>query len=853
MGYTRPAVQESGGRRNCSGFNVMAKPESLPIEDVLPAVAEALRRGSNCVIAAPPGAGKTTRVPPALVREGLVPGALIMLQPRRVAARAAARRIAEENGWTVGGEVGYQVRFERSLSEKTRIRIVTEGILTRRLQSDPFLEGIDAVLFDEFHLRSLDGDVGLALLREVQRTVRPEIRLVVMSATLDTGPASEFLGGCPVIECAGRLHPIDIRYEARPSRTLTDDRVARAVRQCVASRPDGHVLVFLPGAREIRRCRNALEDLVGAAVLPLHGSLSSEDQDRAVRPESGRAVILATNVAETSLTIPGVTAVVDSGLVRLEVFDPRTGIDRLETRRVSADSAEQRAGRAGRTGPGTVFRLWTKGQQKELLPRTPPEIRRVDLSRLALELAAWGADPKSFGWFEPPDPAVIEAARELLLGLGALDGNGRITALGKKLVALPLHPRIGRLVIEAHARGFMGAGALIAAILSERDILRRRIDGGKAATVGPSDVLLRYDILAEGRATGANVDRGAASRVQRVRRDLQRIVTATLGRAKRRQPDEEDLLRLVFCAYPDRVVRRREKGGDRGVMSGGRGVRLASGSIVRDAEFFAAVDLDGAGADARVHLASAIDPDWLELTEETVLAFDAERERVTAVRRDMYHKLCVREAAVPPDPEEAARILAQAAAADVERALKPAPEALSFMARVECLREWMPELDLPAMDAGFLESLLPELCAGARGFDDLRRVDLAARLKGALSYDQLSAVERNAPERIAVPSGSKIRLDYEPGRAPILAVQLQNLFGLADTPTVAGGRVRVLLHLLAPSRRPVQVTQDLASFWKNTYAQVRKDLRARYPKHAWPEDPLAAAPESRPRRRKGGR
>jgi ATP-dependent helicase HrpB len=578
-------------------------------------------------------------------------------------------------------------------------------------------------------------------------------------------------------------------------------------------------------------------------------------------------VILATNVAETSLTSPGVTAVVDSGLVRLDVFDPRTGIDRLETRRVSADSAEQRAGRAGRTGPGTVFRLWSRGQQKELLPSTPPEIRRVDLSRMALELAAWGADPKTFEWFEPPEPAVIEAARELLRGLGALGEDGRITALGKKLAALPLHPRTGRLVIEAHSRGFLDAGALIAAILSERDIFRRSLGGGKAATVGPSDVLLRYDLLAEGRetgseecangpdgsVTGADFDRGAVSRVQRVRRELQRIATAALGRAPRRQPAEKDLLRLVLCAYPDRVVRRRDKGGDRGVMSGGRGVRLAPRSVVRDAEFFVAVDLDGAGADARVHLASAIDPDWLELTQETVLAFDTERERVSAVRRGMYRKLCVREAAVPPDPEQAARVLAEAAAADVERALKPSSAARNFMTRVECLREWMPELDLPVMDTEFLESLLPELCTGARGFDDLRRADLAARLKGALSHEQLTAVERHAPERIAVPSGSMIRLDYKAGRAPILAVQLQNLFGLSDTPAVAGGRVRVLLHLLAPSRRPVQVTQDLASFWKNTYAQVRKDLRARYPKHAWPEDPLAAAPESRPRRRKGGR
>jgi ATP-dependent helicase HrpB len=848
-------------------------PESLPIDENLPAIVDALHRSPCLVIVAPPGAGKTTRVPPALIRSGLIPRSLVMLQPRRVAARAAARRIADENGWPLGGDVGYQVRFEKVMTETTRIRILTEGILTRRIQSDPFLDGIDAVLLDEFHLRSLDGDLGLAMVREIQRSLRGDLKIVVMSATLEAGPVAEFLGGCPVITSEGKLFPVAMSYEERRSEKPVVERAARAAAACLvagggdagggdaADDAGGHVLVFLPGAGEIRRCREKLTRLTDAPVLPLHGGLSAADQDRAVRPGPERSVILATNVAETSLTIDGVTAVIDTGLVRLNSHDPDTGIDRLETRMISADSAKQRAGRAGRTGPGRVIRLWTKGVQKGLLPRTPPEILRVDLCRTILELHSWGSDPERFGWFEKPDTAALSTACRLLTGLGALDEEGKVTPLGRTLTRLPLHPRLGRLLCAAHEKGFLHEGTALAALLSERDILRPRLFGRQgsaegALPTGPSDLLLRLELLAgvgSRRLPDPEIDRAGTARVRKVCRELEKTAAAAFGAFRRRRPSEEDLLHLLFLAFPDRVARRRAKGDSRAVMVGGKGLRLSPKSSVRDAEFFVALDMDGSGADARVHLASAILPEWLDTTEETSHSFDATRQRVTALRRSLFRDLCVNEFPVPPDRLEAARILAGEAGRDVDRALEPSAGVRSFMVRITCLRDWMPDLDLPAMDKGTLAGLLPDLCRGARSFEELRRIDLLSRLKGTLTHHQLAALDRFAPEGITVPSGTSVRLDYEPGRPPILAVQIQRLFGLAETPHLAGGRVKVLLHLLAPNGRPAQITQDLASFWNSTYAQVRKDLRGRYPKHSWPEDPRKAKPESRPRRKGKGK
>ncbi len=842
--------------------------DPLPIDKTLPEIVDVLGRNPNLVIVAPPGAGKTTRVPVALVRAGLVTRTLILLQPRRVAARAAARRIADENGWTLGDEVGYQVRFDRAMTDRTPIQIVTEGILTRRLQGDPLLDGVDAVLLDEFHLRSLEGDLGLALLRDVQRSVRPDLKLIVMSATLEARPVASFLGDCPVVESEGKLHPVAIHHEQRRAGGSSrgggslPERVVQAVRECLAATTEGHLLVFLPGMGEIERCRAALQTLPGVNIFRLHGSLTAAEQDRAVRPRCERAVILATNVAETSITIDGVTAVVDSGLVRLDFHDARTGLGRLELKRVSADSAEQRAGRAGRTAPGRVHRLWTRGEQQELLARTPPEIERVDLCGTALELFAWGVDPFAFRWFEPPEKAALSRAVELLTRLGALRG-GSITSLGRTLTRLPLHPRLGRLLFEAHGRGFLQSGARLAALLAERDPLRDA--GGPARRpldrpTGSSDLLLRYDLLWDRTSStraGSALDRSAAARIRRAAKEIQKAGSALFGRSRQRHPSEEDLLRLLFLAFPDRLVKRRAKGDDRGIMVGGRGVRLGARSVVRDAMLFVALDVDGAQADARVNAASAVRADWLDLAVETRLHYDEARERVVARQCAFFEDLCVSEHPVPADPAGALDLLLEKASADPIKALQPSDDAIRFMVRVECLRQWMPDLGLRVLDPEALGTMLPDLVRGAsegrrppRGLADLRRIDLLARLKGALTHDQLAALDRFAPDRITVPSGASFRLEYEPGQPPVLAVQVQHLFGLSETPTVAGGRVKVLLHLLAPSMRPVQVTDDLRSFWDNTYEQVRKDLRARYPKHAWPEDPWTAEPERRPRRKK---
>lgn len=803
------------------------------LDEHLPAVAETLRTRGALVVTAPPGAGKTTRIPPALLEAGLVPRSLVLLQPRRVAARAAARWMAEENGWVLGREVGYQVRFEKRLARDTRIQIVTEGVLSRRLQTDPFLEGVDLVVLDEFHLRSLEGDLCLAFLRELRRSLRPELRLLVLSATLCAAPVAAFLD-CPAFELPGRAFPVEIHYAEKVSNEPVARRAARAARQALAECGRGHVLVFLPGAREIREAASLLSDL--PRVLPLHGSLPAEDQDRAVRPGADRAVILATNVAETSLTIPGVAAVVDGGLQRLLCHDPSRGLDRLETVWIARDAAEQRAGRAGRTGPGRVWRLWTRSQDRGLAAATRPEIARVDLAGAVLALRGLGVEPRTLGWLEPPPEAALVAAERLLAGLGALDAENRITGVGRRLLELPLHPRLGRLLLEARRRGLERDGAALAALLAERDLL----GGAHAGTEGPSDLLLRLDLLrrAEEGTPDPAVDRAALAQV--------RAAAAELGRAGRGEAPREELLRLIHAAYPDRVARRRAPGSDRAVMAGGRGVVLGRESGVREGLWFAALVLDDAGPDALVRQASLVREEWLETREETTLAFNDTEERVIARRRWLHQDLLVREAPIAPDPDQAARLLAEAAARDALAALAPSAAARALLARAACLREWRPELGLPDLREALAE-LLPELCRGCLSFADLRRRDLSSALRGLLGGAGLAALDQLAPERIEVPSGALLPLVYEPGRPPVLAVQLQHLFGLGEGPKVAG-RVPVLLELLSPAGRPVQVTQDLRSFWNETYPRIRGGLRARYPRHSWPEDPWSAPPTGRPRR-----
>ncbi|HZT82662.1 MAG TPA: ATP-dependent helicase C-terminal domain-containing protein, partial [Gemmataceae bacterium] len=632
-------------------------------------------------------------------------------------------------------------------------------------------------------------------------------------------------------------------------------------------------LVFLPGLAEIRHTAKALADLAGErdlAVLPLHGDLPPEQQDAALLPQPRRKVVLATNVAETSVTVEGVTGVVDSGLARLLLYDPAVGLDRLKLTPVSRASADQRAGRAGRTRPGVCVRLWSEVSHHARPEQTEPEIRRVDLAGAVLQLLAVGEkDVLRFPWLEPPREATVARAMELLGRLGAVAG-GAVTDLGRALVKLPVHPRLGRLLIEGQRHGQPERAALAAALLSERDPFARGLesagDAGRHRTL--SDVLDRVEALEEyerdGRTATAHgtLNRAAARFVLRARDQLVRslrVGQAVPDRKKSQaKPDlhpDDAILRALLAAFPDRVARRREPGGRRGVMVGGRGVYLAPSSGVTEPELFVCVDVDASKTETLVRQASAVQRDWLpraQIAVATEVTFDEEAERVTARRRVRYEDLLLEETpASRPDEEGAARVLCAAASARLGRVLPPDDSAAgSFLLRARCLRAWMPELGLPAFDEADLRDLLPWLCPGKRSFEELRRADWLAALQGRLTHQQAQAVEREAPERLAVPSGSRIALKYEPGRPPVLAVRIQEVFGLRDTPRVAGGRVPVLLHLLAPNYRPQQVTDDLASFWANTYAQVRKELRARYPKHAWPEDPLSAPAQRGPKRRK---
>ncbi len=841
-------------------------PAPLPIDEVLPEVVSNLQSTSSLVLRAPPGAGKTTRVPPALLKSAWAEGGkIIVLQPRRVAARATAARIAAEQGWQLGDEVGYQVRFESRVRPRTRIEIVTEGILLRRLLGDPFLPGVSAVVFDEFHERSLASDLALAMVRQVQQSVRPELRIVVMSATLAAEPIAAHLGGCPIVESLGRTFPVDICYQPTLDRREIANSVAEGVEQVLSKSP-GDCLVFLPGLGEIRQCEKRLAGLaeqLQLAVMPLYGDLPAEQQDAVLRPASRRKVILATNVAETSLTIEGVTSVVDSGLARVLRFDERTGLDRLELSPISQASAAQRAGRAGRTQPGVCLRLWPEAAQRSRPEYELPEIRRVDLAGAILQVLCWiEPDLAVFPWFEPPSAVALDRAKHLLVQLGAADGSG-ITTLGRQIAELPVHPRLGRLLLEGQRLGVIHEVAMAAALLSERDpFLRdeRPRHARQVAIHSRSDVLDRVHALQAFETDGqlqsdvGQLHRGGAKQVLRSRDQLLRLVRDHRHRSPDGDEKSKAFLRALLAAFPDRLARRREPGSRRGVMLGSRGVRLAEEVALADEELYVCIDVDAGGVEALVRQASAVERDWLPLDlvrTERIAEFDEATEKIVARKRVLFDTLILEESqAALPTPDETAAALAVAAATRLDRVFpSDNPDVVGFRTRVLCLAQWMPDLKLPSLSDDRLRELLPQLAAGRRSLADLRQAPWLHAMKGLFTWQQLQTVDREAPERIEVPSGSNIAVTYELGRPPLLAVRIQEVFGLAASPRVAGGRVRVLMHLLAPNYRPAQITDDLASFWANTYALVRKDLRARYPKHSWPEDPYTAVPERRPKRK----
>lgn len=838
----------------------------LPIDAVLPDLVAALRVHPCAVLRAPTGAGKTTRVPPALLDAGLAGGGLVlMLEPRRIAARAAARRMADERGVVLGDEIGFHVRFDRQASRATRILVVTEGLVVRMLQDDPFLSHVGAIVFDEFHERSLDTDLALAMVRRVQLEARSDLRILAMSATVATAALARFLGHAPVVESEGRAFPVEVTYASGADDRPLHVRVAGAVGRALAE-TSGDVLGFLPGVGEIRRAHEELEGLCrkrDVALYDLYGDLPADEQDAVLRRSARRKVVLATNVAETSITIDGITAVVDAGLARVMRFDPGVGLDRLELERISRSSADQRAGRAGRTAPGRCERLWTEREQRSMEDATEPEIRRVDLAGSVLQLLCFGErDPAAFPWFEPPAPSVLQAALDELEKLGALDRHG-VNDVGRAMNRLPVHPRLARLLVEGHARGVASSACLVAAMLQERDPFAR--GAARRSRISDSDVVDRVIALEAFERNGSSVtelgplNTGAARFVLRAADGLYRDLERAAGREPQRSASAaEALQRALFAAYADRLAVRRAPGDRRGVMAGGRGVRLADESGVLDHELFVCVDMEagarGERAEALVRQASAVEREWLDpsrVRTEVHVAFDREKERVTAAKRSLYGDLVLEEVqGAVPGEEETADVLARAAAEDLARALGLGdPATVGFLARWNCLRAWVPELEFPEADAAFLTANLREFSHGCRSFADLRRKDLPAFLRSKLTWAQQSALDREAPERLQVPSGSWIALGYETGRSPVLAVRIQELFGLAETPFVARGRVRVVLHLLAPNYRPQQVTDDLKSFWNQAYFEVRKDLKRRYPKHAWPEDPWNAEPQRRPGRR----
>jgi ATP-dependent helicase HrpB len=848
----------------------------LPIDLALPKIVAKVRERRSLVLVAPPGAGKTTRVPVALIQHGVLSidhPTLVMLQPRRVAARASASRIAEENGWALGKEVGYQIRFEKRVGPETRIKVLTEGILNRQLVNDPFLEGVGAVLLDEFHERSLHTDLAIALLREIRESVREDLILVVMSATMDAEPIARFLGDAPIVRVEGRSFPVEIRYRGRSTAAMPE-QVAQAIEEAVASDPGpGHVLAFLPGVEEIRRAGRSLAAWAsreGVEVLPLHGSLSGDEQDRALRLSDRRKVILATNIAETSLTIDGVATVIDSGQARFASHDASRGLDRLELGRISRASADQRAGRAGRTRAGVCVRLWSEREHRGLAEADVPEVRRVDLCGTVLALHAWGhTDPTRFGWFEAPDPEALASAERLLTMLGALGGEGgSITPLGRRLLGVPAHPRLGRLLIASSELGFAHEGAALAALLSEKDILNRGIGQDARPEVhAASDVLIRLDLLDEAeRARFApglrdrGIDPFAARQVAKVRDDLLRIARRLPSPGKN-EPNEDDLLRLVLLAYPDRVVRRRGGDGSTGVMVGGRGIRLDRESVVRDSEFFLGLDpredRRGGTLEARVRIASAIRVEWLEelfpdsVRRDRFLMFDEAKKRVVGVATLAYRDLILREDSnLPVDRDAAGKALAEALAPRGREFFEQDEGSRQWLARFDLARRALPEADWPAFEVADWAELIALACLGKRSEAEIATGSLLSILKGRLAYAQNQRLDQEVPEALTVPSGNRIRLTYSSEGPPVLAVRLQELFGWHETPRIANGRIAVVLHLLGPNYRPAQITDDLKSFWSNAYFQVRKDLRARYPKHSWPEDPLTARAESRGGRRR---
>jgi ATP-dependent helicase HrpB len=779
---------------------------------VVPEIVQHLREAHNLVLEAPPGAGKTTRVPAALME--LDAGEVLVLEPRRLAARLGARFVAQQRGERVGESVGYQVRFEEAAGPRTRLRFVTEGVLTRRLLSDPTLARTGCVVLDEFHERRLEGDLALALLRRLQQTKRRDLRLLVMSATLDAAPVARYLGGARVIRSEGRQYPLEIEYSPHSAAPL-EQQVAAAVERLASRGIAGHVLIFLPGAAEIRRAQSACAALagrLGCVVLPLHGDQSPEEQDRAVGPSQQRKIILSTNVAESSITIEGVAAVVDSGLARVASHSPWSGLPTLEIARISQASANQRAGRAGRTGPGRAIRLYPLEDFVRRAAHETPEILRADLAPAALLLRAMGLEGlESLDWLDAPPATAAKHAEDLLR---LLDAD---TETGREMARYPLHPRLARLIVEARRRGVAEDGCTVAALLSAGERLPAR-----AATASRSDLLALLEAPWE-------------PRTEQVVRQVRRVVNPP----KQAQRDEEALLISVLAAFPDRVAKRRQ-GSDLQLASGGP-AQLAPSSTVTQSPFLVAVEAEDRRDQKAplVRLASGVEPEWLvdlfpgRVSEVTTVEWNRATERVESLSALMFGQIAIEQTRREPVGAAAGELLAQKA---VEAGLARFVDMQELDAFFERARFAAPYLEMPAIGVEAANEVLRALARERKGFAELEeaaRRELLRTLRGRLPR----GLDGIAPESIKLPGGRHVRVHYEPNQPPWIASRMQDFFGMRETPRIAGGKVPVVARLLAPNQRPVQMTSDLAGFWERLYPQVRKELSRRYPKHKWPERP----------------
>jgi ATP-dependent helicase HrpB len=841
---------------------------TLPVTEALPALRDALDTHHRVLLEAPPGAGKSTLVPLALLdapwRED---GRIMMLEPRRIAARAVAQRMADLLGETAGQRVGFRTRLETRVGARTRIEVVTEGILTRMLQRDPALDGIACVIFDEFHERNLQADLGLALCLQTQRHLRETLRLLVMSATLDGEALLRLLGEAMVVRAEGRTFDVRTHFvpppqpgEARPDDLLR--RVAAVTRRVLADDP-GDALVFLPGAGEIRRVLAALaHDLPERefSLLPLYGDLPAAEQDAALRPDARgrRKVILATNIAETSLTIDGVRIVVDAGIERRQRFDPASGMSRLETVRISRSSAEQRTGRAGRNAPGVCYRLWSESAHGALLPQAPAEILEADLAPLALELACWGCpDPHELDWLDPPPTATLAQARDLLTKLEALDEGGRVTPLGRDMSALGIHPRLAHLVLRGRSLGLQRLACEIAALLSERDPLRA------APGLRDPDLGHRIEVLrGRGPPAGMDVDEGALRRIRHVAQQIERQLDRPQLTPPAPQLAESDALGVLLAyAYPDRIGRSRATRGGRYLLSGGRGAVFTEATALSRSEFIVVAALDAGEREARIQLAASLDPALLEehfaaaVVETAGIAWDPKTQSVSARKLRRLGGLVLRDEPLrEPDAAASLAAMLEGIRSLGLGCLPWTPSLEQWRARVALVRQndprgrdaW-PDLSDETLLRSLEDWLAPWL-DGITRRDQLSRIDLAGALHGLLDWDARRRLDELAPTHLTVPSGSRIALDYS-GGGPTLAVRLQEVFGLVESPRIVDGRVPVTLGLLSPAGRPVQVTRDLASFWARGYHEVRKELKGRYPKHYWPEDPHEAIATRRVRPR----